>query len=76
MGQAFDRDGNVLGEAYGNTKSEVFEQLNRDFKDAHEIRVRAAENEIRKSDSLATDEQPTTSPQGDGDPTPADEPAA
>ena len=40
MGQAFDRDGNVLGEAFGNTKSEVFDKLNAEFKNAHEIRVR------------------------------------
>ena len=40
MGQAFDRDGHVLGEAYGDTKREVFEKLNREFKDAHEIRIK------------------------------------
>lgn len=27
MGQAFDRDGNVLGEAFGDTKREVLEKL-------------------------------------------------
>ena len=41
MGQAFDDKGNVLGDAFGNTKSEVFEQLNARFKDAAEIRIRA-----------------------------------
>jgi hypothetical protein len=41
MGQAFDRDGNVLGEAFGDTKREVFDKLNAEFKQAHEIRIRA-----------------------------------
>ena len=41
MGQAFDRDGNVLGEAYGETKREVFDKLTSAFKDAHEIRIRS-----------------------------------
>lgn len=43
MGQAFDRDGNVLGEAYGATKREVFDKLNEQFKQAHEIRVETIE---------------------------------
>ena len=41
MGQAFDRDGNVLGEAFGETKREVFDKLIGEFKDAHEIRIRS-----------------------------------
>lgn len=41
MGQAFDRDGNVLGEAYGETKREVFDKLSAQFKDAHEIRIKS-----------------------------------
>ena len=40
MGQAFDRDGNVLGDAYGETKREVFEKLTAQFKDAAELRIR------------------------------------
>lgn len=40
MGQAFDRDGNVLGEAYGDTKREVFDKLTSEFHDAAEIRVK------------------------------------
>lgn len=43
MGQAFDRDGNVLGEAEGDTKREVFEKLNLAHKDAAEIRIRKRE---------------------------------
>ena len=35
MGQAFDRDGRVIGEAFGETKREVFDKLNQEFKDAH-----------------------------------------
>src|SRR3990167_4460840 len=41
MGQALDRDGNVLGEASGETKREVFDKLISEFKDAHEIRIRS-----------------------------------
>lgn len=41
MGQAFDRDGHVLGEAFGDTKREVFDKLAEQFKDAHEIRIRS-----------------------------------
>lgn len=41
MGQAFDRDGNVLGEAFGATKREVFDKLTSEFKNAHEIRIRS-----------------------------------
>jgi len=40
MGQALDRDGNVLGEADGDTKREVFEKLNAAHKDAAEIRIK------------------------------------
>lgn len=42
MGQAFDRDGQVLGDALGDTKQHVFEQLDRAFPEAAEIRIRAA----------------------------------
>lgn len=41
MGQAFDRDGNVLGEAEGNTKKEVFDKLSAQFQNAHEIRIKS-----------------------------------
>lgn len=51
MGQAFDRDGNVLGEAEGDTKSEVFEKLNAKFKDAVEIRVKTLEDRLRGQSS-------------------------
>jgi len=41
MGQAFDERGNVLGEAFGDTKREVFDKLTAEFKDAAEIRIRS-----------------------------------
>jgi hypothetical protein len=40
MGQAFDGEGNVLGEAFGDTKSEVLAKLEAAHKDAAEIRIR------------------------------------
>jgi hypothetical protein len=44
MGQAFDRDGNVLGEATGATKEEVLKALNDRFGvEAKEIRIRSLE---------------------------------
>jgi len=54
MGQAFDRDGRVLGEAFGDTKREVFDKLNQQFKDAHEIRVRSLSPSIGAPDSAQT----------------------
>ena len=41
MGQAFDRDGNVLGEAFGDTKREVFDKLMKEHEAADEIRIRS-----------------------------------
>lgn len=41
MGQAFDRDGHVLGEAEGDTMREVFDKLSQEHKNADEIRVKA-----------------------------------
>lgn len=39
MGQAFDHDGRVLGDAHGATKKEVFDTLNERHPNAAEIRV-------------------------------------
>ena len=50
MGQALDRDGNVLGEAYGETRREVFDALMKDFKSAHEFRIRSLEAAERPED--------------------------
>ena len=44
MGEAFDREGRRLGEAFGATKSEVLEKLMAEHGDnAHEIRIRTLE---------------------------------
>src|SRR3990167_4598543 len=51
MGQAFDRDGNVLGEAFCDTKREVFDKLNAEFKQAHEIRIKTMEDHMRDARS-------------------------
>jgi hypothetical protein len=40
MGQALDESGNVLGEAFGNTKREVFDKLQAAHANAAEIRIR------------------------------------
>jgi hypothetical protein len=41
MGQAFDREGNVLSEAFGDTKREVFDKLIKDSPEAEEIRIKS-----------------------------------
>ena len=51
MGQAFDREGNVLGEAYGNSKREVFDKLIGEFKNAHEIRIKSLEASLQERES-------------------------
>lgn len=59
MGQAFDDDGNVIGEARGDTKREVFEKLNQAHPDAAEMRIK------RDADEQAPGGQ-TPVDQGDG----------
>ncbi len=39
MGQAFDRDGQVLAEATGESKADVFKKLQELAPDAHEVRI-------------------------------------
>jgi len=56
MGQAFDRDGQLLGEAHGDTKREVLDQLERMHPTAEEIRIRT----IR--DNIAADVAPLKDP--------------
>jgi len=41
MGQAFDKYGDLLGTAVGETKREVFEALNKNHPYAAEIRIRS-----------------------------------
>lgn len=47
MGQALDKEGNVLGEATGNTKREVFDELQRRHPAADEIRIKTLEEKLR-----------------------------
>lgn len=58
MGQAFDRDGNVLGEAYGDTKREVFDKLMAQHRDAAEIRIRSLGSCIESEGGGASAEMP------------------
>jgi hypothetical protein len=46
MGQAFDRDGNVLGEAEGDTFREVLDKLEIAHKGAHEIRIKSLKDRL------------------------------
>ena len=55
MGQAFDRDGNVLGDAYGETKRDVFEQLMKAHADAAEIRIRSLASEPSDNQSTSAE---------------------
>jgi hypothetical protein len=41
MGQAFDKDGAILGEAYGETKRDVFDKLIAEHPNADEIRIKS-----------------------------------
>ncbi len=52
MGQAFDDEGRVLGEASGATKREVFEKLTKAHPDAAEIRVGNIKDAIREVDPV------------------------
>lgn len=58
MGQAFDRNGNVLGEASGETKREVFDALLAKHPDAHEIRIKSMREQLDAA--LAERNVPTT----------------
>ena len=46
MGQAFDRDGNVLGEAFGDTKRDVLDKLELMHPAAEEIRIRTIRDRV------------------------------
>ncbi len=50
MGQALDREGNILAEAVGETKEEVFKKLIKERVDAYEIRIRTLQAGENKSD--------------------------
>lgn len=53
MGQALDKDGHVLGEAYGATKQEVFDKLNTAHQDAEEIRIRTMRPTFVRDEHIA-----------------------
>lgn len=53
MGQAFDRDGNVVGEAFGDTKREVFDKLIAEQPNAHEIRIKSMMEKAEESERKA-----------------------
>ncbi len=44
MGQALDEQGQILAEAFGETKEEVFKKLMKERADAAEIRIRTMES--------------------------------
>lgn len=46
MGQAFGREGNVLGEATGATKADVLKALEEQAPGAHEVRIRSFEEKL------------------------------
>lgn len=52
MGQAFDRDGNVLGEANGATKAEVLAQLERNHPDAEAIIIQKLKDKMRSGPGI------------------------
>lgn len=62
MGQAFDRDGQVLGEAFGETKREVFDKLSNLHPHAHEIRIKSLQEKLDDVErSLATEQHVSVS---------------
>jgi len=55
MGQAFDRDNAVLGEAEGQTKREVFEKLIDKFPDADRIEIKSRPSDAPVTPTLAAE---------------------
>ena len=51
MGQAFDRDGALMGEAFGATKREVFDTLMERHPDSEEIRIKTIHAAAQISDA-------------------------
>jgi hypothetical protein len=60
MGQAFDRDGNVLGDAEGATKAEVLAALEKNHPDAEAILIRTLREKMAAGHGIETDT--TTAP--------------
>ena len=59
MGQVFDGDGNVLGEAYGATKREVFEKLDAAHPDAVEMRIKTLKDRIDAAEKVGESVTPS-----------------
>ncbi len=60
MGQAFDRDGNVLGEAFGETKRAVLDQLEKNHPDAEAILIRQLQDKMRGGKGIEAQDIPTS----------------
>lgn len=68
MGQAMDQSGNVLAEAFGATKKEVFDKLQALAPDAAEIRVRSMMQQLMKKESQMEEAMPPEEgPENPGD---------
>ena len=50
MGQAFDEDGQVLGEAFGHTKQEVFDKLMAAHADAAVLQIRSLQQKAQEAE--------------------------
>ena len=46
MGQAFDESGHVLGDFYGDSKREVFDELMKRHPEANELRIKSMKERI------------------------------
>lgn len=55
MGQAFDRNGNVLGDAEGATKAEVLAQLEKNHPDAEAILIRTLREKMKAGHGIESD---------------------
>lgn len=55
MGQAFDRDGNVLGEASGATKRDVLDALERDHPNADAILIKTLRDKMAAGKGIESD---------------------
>lgn len=65
MGQAFDRDGAILGEIEAATKREVFDKLINLHPNAHEIRIKTLKEKLDEADKALFVNPAATTP---GDP--------
>lgn len=58
MGQAFDRDGNMLGEAFGDTKREVLDRLEKMHPDAEAIVIQQLREKMRAGQGIKQEQAP------------------